>query len=472
MAAQMTSSPLLQHCYESLGGAQGSGHGVMYGETTFDSFEWLQTPGLWGQSPRENSYWQGSVLPPCGQRLLDAMSEIITQTTRFLDISSLELFPDGHFETMLTRSFADLARSGRKVDVRLLFGSHPYTTESPESLERLLVRLTSQIPAGTSTLRVWAGRLATSNQGLQSSFNHAKIIAADGVRALVGGHNLWSDDYFGFAPTNDTSASLGGPAAAEPHRYLDRLWAWIDSPTRPTPPAASATSIAWANGRLVRTPEAAPKAVLLPVQEGCYSALFLARFGSGLLPADQFGNLVVRCPGDAFRAARHSIFISHMDLAFHFQGQSYWPDHTIAGLADALTHPDRKIDVRIVLSEPGGVSGNGGIYSWGETLQAVVEKIRSLVADRPVTGTLGLAPIRISAEGDVWKDGERECKITNHSKLWMVDESLFYIGSDNLYPHNIQEFGYLIESPTLAAGVLQDYWNPLWSYSSRLAMSL
>jgi hypothetical protein len=53
----------------------------------------------------------------------------------------------------------------------------------------------------------------------------------------------------------------------------------------------------------------------------------------------------------------------------------------------------------------------------------------------------------------------------------MVDDRLFYIGSDNVYPVNLQEFGYIVDDRRAAAEVLEAYWNTLWQWSKRAALS-
>ncbi len=55
----------------------------------------------------------------------------------------------------------------------------------------------------------------------------------------------------------------------------------------------------------------------------------------------------------------------------------------------------------------------------------------------------------------------------NHAKFWMVDDGAFHVGSDNLYPHNLQEFGYVVESAEVARDVVAAYREPLWTFSSR-----
>jgi hypothetical protein len=461
---------LLESCFEALGGKQGAGHGLFYGKTSLDSLEWLQTPGLWGKSPSDNCYWTQETLPPCSQRLLDAIAEIIQDAHSHLDIAALEPFADGPFEKMLAASLSKLGCTGREVTVRILYGSHPFTTETPEKLEGWMSRITSSIDCN-SRLHITAGRMASFKEGLKCSFNHAKIVAADGRKVVLGGHNFWSADYFAFGPAHDLSASIEGEAPIRAHLYLNHLWAWIGENTQKTKPEAASFTVGWEKGRL--TPGAMAKpAPEFPSRTGKIPALFLSRYGTGIFPESSNPNLAIRGAVAAFRAAQRSIFISHMDLAFHYKGISYWPDVVFVALADALTDPARQLDIRVVLSQPEGRSGSGGIYSWGETLDGVLQKLRSVVGARPLSGSFRLAPIRFSFLGDVWQDGDRVCKITNHSKTWVVDESLFYIGSDNLYPHNLQEFGYVIQSEALVARWMAYYWLRLWQYSSPATLRL
>ncbi len=53
----------------------------------------------------------------------------------------------------------------------------------------------------------------------------------------------------------------------------------------------------------------------------------------------------------------------------------------------------------------------------------------------------------------------------------MVDDRYFYLGSDNLYPVDLQEFGYIVDDRAAAATLLRDYWNPLWHWSRAAAIS-
>ena len=43
----------------------------------------------------------------------------------------------------------------------------------------------------------------------------------------------------------------------------------------------------------------------------------------------------------------------------------------------------------------------------------------------------------------------------------LIDDRVFYVGSDNLYPVNLQEFGYIVDDGRAAMQLRDAYWNPL-----------
>ncbi len=59
----------------------------------------------------------------------------------------------------------------------------------------------------------------------------------------------------------------------------------------------------------------------------------------------------------------------------------------------------------------------------------------------------------------------------NHSKVYIIDEDSFYIGSDNFYAslfaEGLQEFGFLIEDKNETKKFIDDYWSNLWKYSKK-----
>ncbi len=58
--------------------------------------------------------------------------------------------------------------------------------------------------------------------------------------------------------------------------------------------------------------------------------------------------------------------------------------------------------------------------------------------------------------------------IRNHAKILMADERYAYIGSGNLYPSFLQEYGYILDvndSPRLKEWLIEKYWKGCWAGS-------
>ena len=53
----------------------------------------------------------------------------------------------------------------------------------------------------------------------------------------------------------------------------------------------------------------------------------------------------------------------------------------------------------------------------------------------------------------------------NHAKIMIVDDALYVVGSDNLYPGTLSEFNFLVEGEPAVRAMLTSYWQPLWHYS-------
>ncbi|MFC0850251.1 hypothetical protein ACFH04_42075 [Streptomyces noboritoensis] len=71
-----------------------------------------------------------------------------------------------------------------------------------------------------------------------------------------------------------------------------------------------------------------------------------------------------------------------------------------------------------------------------------------------------------SSDSPKWADGH---PYAQHHKLVSVDDSAFYIGSKNLYPSWLQDFGYMVESPEAAAQLKAKLLAPQWKYSQATA---
>ena len=463
------SPTIIPGCLAALGASPDGGLPGLLSRTTLERFEVLQTPGLWGHDPAENAYWlaAGGPAPPpaASRRLLEAIEAVIAGAERLVDIASLEPFASGEFAAAIRRGLARAAHRGHPLTVRIMYGRHRFVKQTDADFEGAIRDLTTGLPADCG-LRLHACRMETSNDQKRPSWNHAKIVAADGREAIVGGHNLWHDDYLGFAPVHDLSARFTGPAAHESHAFLDRLWGWVARERAAPSEIGSMTLSGWSRGR-IEAGDVVASVPLPATAPGPIEALAVGRLGTGVLADARvaaIGSAVAAC---AFRQARATIRLSQMDFGFHWDGVNYWAEDVIAALADVLTAPDRSVEVFLVLSEPGAKTAAGGPYSFGTTFADIDAKIRAAIGARPLTGRFHRAALRLSESGDRWRHGDLELKIINHAKLWMVDDRAFHVGSDNIYPHNLQEFGYVVESEPLAREVLADYWEPIWRFSSR-----
>jgi hypothetical protein len=64
-----------------------------------------------------------------------------------------------------------------------------------------------------------------------------------------------------------------------------------------------------------------------------------------------------------------------------------------------------------------------------------------------------LAGIR-NGNGPTWPNGSA---FSNHAKVVMVDNSAFYMGSENLYPARLQELGMIVEDPAASRTLTEQY---------------
>lgn len=113
------------------------------------------------------------------------LAEIIKRTTKWCDIMSLGP-PDGLFMTKFQEALHVLAVRSQTQDetivVRIMFGN---IVGMPVNCTVVIRELTKHLPED-SKLKVWVGAWRKG-----TSWNHAKIIAVDGLYLWTGGHNLW-----------------------------------------------------------------------------------------------------------------------------------------------------------------------------------------------------------------------------------------------------------------------------------------
>ncbi|MEU8682529.1 phospholipase D-like domain-containing protein [Streptomyces sp. NPDC048611] len=449
----------------------------------------LQTPGCWGDDRCKDR--TGS------KRLLDRMTRNIADAQHTVDISSLAPFPNGGFQDAIVEGLKASVRAGHSPKVRILVGAAPiyHLNVVPSRYRNELIDKLGPA-AGKVTLNV--ASMTTSKTAL--SWNHSKLVVVDGKTTLTGGINGWKDDYLDTThPVSDVDMALRGPAARSAGKYLDTLWDWTCRNV--TDPAK--VWLATSNGASCMASLEKDRAAAPAEPAGDVPVLAVGGLGVGIKESDPSSGYhpdlptapdtkctvglhdntnhdrdydTVNPEENALRSliasARSHVEISQQDLNATCPPLPRYDIRTYDTLAKKLTDG---VKVRIVVSDPAnrGAVGSGG-YSQIKSLDEISDTLRARLvaltgdnekASRAMCGNLQLASFR-SSDSPTWADGK---PYALHHKLVSVDDAAFYIGSKNLYPAWLQDFGYIVESPAAAKQLKTELLDPEWKYSKAAA---
>ncbi|MDH6579890.1 phospholipase D-like domain-containing protein [Kitasatospora sp. MAP5-34] len=450
----------------------------------------LQTPGCWGD-------------PTCADRtgtdrLLAKMTENISNATRTVDISTLAPFPNGGFEDAIVTGLKASAAAGHRLQVRILVGAAPLYNISalPSSYRDELV---GRLGPAADSVTLTVASMTTSKTSF--SWNHSKLLVVDGRSVITGGINDWKDDYLDTAhPVSDVDLALTGPAASSAGAYLDTLWTWTCRHTG----VFSAAWFASSNGAAC-TPQLEQEQNPAPAAPtGDVPVIAVGGLGVGIESADPTSTyqpapatasdtacgpialhdntngdrdyLTVNPEESALRAlvagAGSHIEISQQDVNGACPPLPRYDVRLYDLLAAKLA---AGVKVRIVVSDPAnrglvGSAGYSNMKSLTEISKTLVDRLATITGDASRAKTamcqnLQLASFRAAPDAK-WADGHA---YPLHTKVVSVDSSTFYIGSKNLYPAWLQDFGYLVESPAGAAQLDANLLTPEWQYSRATA---
>lgn len=122
---------------------------------------------------------------------------------------------------------------------------------------------------------------------------------------------------------------------------------------------------------------------------------------------------------------------------------------------------------------PANKTIEGETYKWPdlpEEGKTATLKQPPLSVKPPKAGVIGSAALSvINASGYIYK--KVPSAPGNHAKIMIVDDALYVVGSDNLYPGSLSEFNYLVEGAEAVNDLLGSYWKPLWQYSGPHGLS-
>ena len=357
--------------------------------------------------------------------------------------------------------------------------SRLHFTALPINCQRLMRRLTADLPKDAN-IQLWVGAWRRG-----ASWNHAKIIAADGKYLQTGGHNVWSDIYLKDDPIHDVSIEMEGSVAHDAHLFANSQWQFIEKKQASllgqilenVPdfiPLASKNRVIVSEYPQGKASEFAPlyDRSLVPVYDSVTDAVAVISIGrQGVLIEDD------RPADDAFiammDASKRIIRMSLQDLGpVTFPGVKIplpsvgWPKPYFDALARAIWL--RGVDVEIVLSNENAKSGYTNGWSCVDVASEIIKRITKQFPDAPdaelrqkVEDNLRICYIRHSKKME-WESGT---SIGNHTKFFIVDDLVSYTGSQNLYEADLAEWGVIVDDTEQTAQMMEDYWTPLWEAS-------
>lgn len=433
---------------------------------------------------------------------LDKIYNTIIKANHFVDITTLQSYPDKRFKATLRNALTYLAYTGKPITVRLLDGIYDVIPtqnkkQMAENNEALifftktylseLVQDIKNIPQ--SRLKVYIAGMRSCSGGIWStcsknspteimalSWNHSKIIDVDGKYLLTGGVNLHSEEYLEEAPVFDMMVEISGPTAAKTIGFTNMLWNFVREHIKDY---LHVIEYAYESGIITSSQLPNPLQVNDVQATGNVEMLGIGRTGGGILADGEQENTSDLAMYLVLNKAHQSIYLSQQSMNAY---NNDWPFDTIknqthtniiSALASLLINNGNVYVVTSPDSNSGGLSGDfSSKASKDEIWNKIKDETRQLLlltdpntvdddVNRVLCGKLHVSHIQFS--NSKW---EKSKDVYQHHKFIMIDERIFYVGSQNAYPANLQEYGYFIDDAAAANHMVKSFWNPLWKYSS------
>ncbi|MCG8672897.1 MAG: hypothetical protein MI867_26100 [Pseudomonadales bacterium] len=507
-AGAIASTPHLDYVEDQLRNLAPGSEGSVWERTTgndiagYQGADWLlQSPNCWGEIDCQQA--------PGAQQLADAIYQDLANAQEWIDITTLVTYPDGIFQEAIVAGIKQARRNNPDITIRILGGTPPglgnFSSAITESAHNYMDRLTKDLGSAANDARLIVAGVETS---WLYSWNHSKMVTVDGRSAIVGGHNLWQAAYAGVEnPVSDVTMRLTGPAASSAHKFADLLWDFACTWSNNWWNQTLYVDLIKGDGFSWWSSCPATHSVSSKQASGSAQVLALGGLGfgmdapggdqGGLAPAhdrdaacsnlftDYYNNdtaYSVENPEEAglralIESASEKVFISQQDLIAPCVApiaNAYYDARLFDILADKLI---AQIPVQIVTSTPGANQGTFAPYANAKKMSEVTDILIRKVKQRGsfsesqakdvICNNLQLAPIRIAQGVDTWAGGQQ---IANHAKVISVDNAAFYIGSKNLYPATLQDFGYIVEDAGAAQTFNAQYESVIWYHSKSAAV--
>ncbi len=487
-AASSPSAAILQSILTVLRGSDPTLEGHSYQSTTGNS---LPADYLIQNKPNQSQseFW-------------NAFAGILTQfvastpaAPHFIDIAHLGLGA-GRANDLFEQDIADaliaLAKaSSAPITVRFLEGLPNDGSPLPFDFANILLNKSSG-QSGLANMTCWIGNLNVpwidGAKQLPGSWNHSKILAVDGACGMVGGMNYWNDYLSTGASANlyDVSIKVEGPAADSSQAWADYLWKQVASSGTSEYKSLKLGDSAFGSAAV---PYFAGSGITPPPGTGSLPVLAVGNLGLWTL-ADQSALALEYGYSRAFEEVKvNGQYASTPNVPLWFPFSHFDPAEAKAQQASstarhiALSQVQSGGHLRISqqkIADTDVVSRAGFVIWPGNFIDDVVNALR-----RGATVDVILSEFQVGAGGysdDMGGNNLRKVIAEklgsdstllnvrqvpsfeyNHGKIWIVDDSAFFVGSDNIYPGYLQEHGYVIADQTATQNFINDYWVPLWS---------
>ena len=441
---------------------------------------------------------------------LAGIYNLITRANKFVDITTLEPFPNLRFKATIRDALTTLAKTGKPITVRILDGlyllpvykknisanqEYKKLNEETESYLEDLVRDVKNIQNEQLTIYIAGMRSCSGiplttcvkeapSHYMEPSWNHSKIVNVDGKIVMTGGVNWFATNYLETDPVFDLMNEVWGPAAQKTLGFTNMLWTYVRNNMSQYP--QDIIEYGYKNKQISKDLTPPNLTADVPPEMGVVEVLGVGRTGGGILSNGQRKNASDLAIYLLLSQAQHTIYLAQQSLEASFntwpfnveKDQSGHPiAHTnfISALARLL---EKGGDVYIVTSPYSEIPVELG-YSSLASKSDMWNKIKSELASLPsikkrklsqqalenmLVNHLHIANIRFNNTDSHWPDGK---EIYDHYKFIMTDEHLFYFGSQNFYPSGLQNYGYIINDNNSGAAeyMLNQFWEPLWNYS-------
>lgn len=406
-----------------------------------------------------------------GDQLLNRYYRAMVSAKTHLDITTLAM-PTGRFYPMLVNALSYLSHQQPSPTIRLLTAGRTSRQfnilNPPQTIIAEIVAEMRKAGADLGRLRLDLGYLATG--GL--SWNHSKIVIADGKLVISGGHNLYDPDYLEDHPVFDASLEFKGPAAAGVQKFVNLLWSHVASISWGKFPYERSSDLLKKTGWTQISPPTMP-----PEAAGEINMIGVGRMeGYGESPSDTaFISMLDH--------AKASVYLVQQDI-FSKIPLPVVPDiQQKFNLGESVALPAlvkailRGVQIKIVQTDQVGDGADGyGMMDAQEAQAFIVESLLKEAQKQGVKPADGqsltqylcsmfeIAPWRFTASERRWGDNKR--KIGSHPKIIIIDQAIFYLGSHNFYPANLQEFGVIVTDHGVTRELLTNYWDKVWSASA------